>query len=779
MRLLRRRFAPTASRVDDAMTGGVGGGRDRTSGGAGARSRLRRILRSPTTAYTALAIAATAIIVVAVSSLAAVLIASWASRDVELRARLLYRSIHSQVAAGIAESPGDSLVSFLDQIAEDERILALGFCPQTGALRFATKEMPKSFACDTLPLHKTESFATRTDDGRPIEVAIFPMTAGHVSGHLVILRDLSYVSNREREVRFYATLTVLAVAIGFGLLTIAVLLASTRRWVRSVRSAIAEARGGEGRGAETVGEFPVSREIGALLAEFRVERKFAHGIHVEWSPATLHQLLEEELPRAQILVVSNREPYIHNRVDDAVTVQIPASGLVAALEPVMRACGGVWIAHGSGSADRETVDEHDHIRVPPGDGGYTLRRIWLTEEEQDGYYYGFANEGLWPLCHVAFVQPIFRESDWARYKAVNQRFADAVVEEAVSEDPIVLVQDYHFALLPRLIHQRLPKATIVAFWHIPWPNAETFGICPWREEIADGLLGATILGFHTQFHCNNFLEATDRFIESRIDRENNAVMFRGHETLIRPYPISIEWPPAALVGQASVADCRAAVQRQFGLPDDARIAVGVERFDYTKGILERLRAVDDLLARYPEWRGKFVLVQVAAPTRDKLDAYRDLRRQAVELADAINAKYADAGCKPVRLLVQHYDQVHIFELFRAADVGVVSSLHDGMNLVAKEFVAARDDEAGVLILSSFAGAAWELSEALIVNPYDTHGLANGIDAALRMSAAEQRERMRLMRDLVRQRNVYRWAAQMLLDAAWLRRREAVVAAARQ
>lgn len=746
---------------------------------AAARARVLRILNSPMTAYAGLAIVATSIIVVAVSSLAAVLIAGWASRDVELRARLLFRSIHSQVAAGIEANANDELAPFLNQIAEDERILALGFCPKTGALRFATKEMPKSLTCDALPLHKTESFATLVDDGHPIRVAVFPMTAGHISGHLLILQDLSYVSHREREVRFYAMFAVLAVAAGFGMLTIAVVLASTRRWARSMRSVIDDARSGERRQIRDHGEFPVSKEIGALLAEFRVERKFAQGIHVEWSPKTLHQLLDEELPQAKILVVSNREPYIHNRVDGKVTLQIPASGLVAALEPVMRACGGVWIAHGSGSADRETVDDRDHIRVPPGDGGYTLRRVWLSEEEQDGYYYGFANEGLWPLCHIAFVQPTFRESDWARYKEVNRRFADAVVEEAASDDPIVLVQDYHFALLPRLIRQRLPKATVIAFWHIPWPNAETFSICPWREEIAAGLLGSTILGFHTQFHCNNFLEATDRFLESRIDRENNAVMFGGHETLVRPYPISIEWPPAALAAQASVADCRAAVRRQFDLPDDVRVAVGVERFDYTKGILERLRAVDDLLARRPDWRGKFVLLQIAAPTRDKLGAYRELRKEAVELADEINAKYAEVGCQPIRLLVQHYDQIRIFELFRAADVCVVSSLHDGMNLVAKEFVAARDDEAGVLILSSFAGASWELSEALIVNPYDTHGVANGLDAALRMAPAEQRERMRLMRDLVRQRNVYRWAAQMLLDAAWLRRREAVVAAARR
>ena len=298
-----------------------------------------------------------------------------------------------------------------------------------------------------------------------------------------------------------------------------------------------------------------------------------------------------------MLVISNREPYIHNRADGKITLQTPASGLVSALEPVIRACGGTWIAHGSGSADRETVGPDDKIGVPPDAPSYTLRRIWITDEEQDGYYYGLANEGLWPLCHIAFVRPQFRESDWRLYEKINARFADAVAQEAKTEDPIVLVQDYHFALAPRMIRQRLPKATIITFWHIPWPNAETFSICPWKERIIDGLLGSTILGFHTQFHCNNFFETVDRFVESRIDREHASVISGGHETMVRAYPISIEWPPKALVGQPSIEDCRSQVRQALGIAPDIRLAVGIERFDYTKGILDRMKAVDDLLTR--------------------------------------------------------------------------------------------------------------------------------------------------------------------------------------
>jgi trehalose 6-phosphate synthase len=445
----------------------------------------------------------------------------------------------------------------------------------------------------------------------------------------------------------------------------------------------------------------------------------------------------------------------------------------------MRATGGTWVAHGSGAADREMVDATDGLMAPPDHPSYRLRRVWISEEEQDGYYYGFANEGLWPLCHIAFVRPTFRESDWLQYQAINRRFAEAVVQEARTEDPVILVQDYHFALVPRMIRELLPKATIVTFWHIPWPNAETFGICPWKDVIIEGLLGSTILGFHTQFHCNNFLETVDRFVESRIDREHSSVSLGGEETLVRAYPISIAWPPTGLAGQPSVEVCRAQVRAAHGLPPDTRIAVGIERFDYTKGILDRLRAVDVFLEQYPQWKGKFVFIQVAAPTRSKLPSYGRLQEEAHALTEEINARHGSDDYKPVHLLVRHHEPKEVFELFRAADFCVVNSLHDGMNLVAKEFVAARDDDQGVLVLSSFTGASRELSEALIVNPYNPAEVAAAFDQALEMPTLEQRERMRLMREHVRARNVYRWAGKMLTDAARTRQHQRIQDLARQ
>lgn len=731
--------------------------------------------RNPLTRYAALALAAALIMIAAIAPLASIMVEGWSQRDIELRARLVFRSIRDQVATGIAVKPDFDLIPFFERLTDDERILALGFCTEQGQLRYATKLLPKPVTCTKIKRDKSDTFATVADAGKRIHVSAFPITTGAVTGHLLVLHDLSYIDNRAREAQFYSVIALVGVAIGLGVLATAIVLSLMRAWARTIRSAVVDAQTGS-RDTTNLqrSEFPIGREVHAILAEMRLERRLADGIHVEWSPKTLHRLLKEELPGAEVLVVSNREPYIHNRTNGEIVLQIPASGLVAALEPVVRACGGTWIAHGSGSADRETADRNDRLRVPPASPTYSLRRVWLTDEEQEGYYYGLANEGLWPLCHIAFVRPVFRESDWAYYVRINERFADAVVSEATTDAPIVLVQDYHFALLPRMIRNRLPKATIITFWHIPWPNSETFSICPWREEIINGLLGSTILGFHTQFHCNNFIEATDRFIESRIDREHASVTLRGHETLIRPYPISIEWPPAALAEQAPIRECRDAVKQRLSLAADARIAVGIERFDYTKGILDRIRAIDNLLTRQPEWRGKLVFIQAAAPTRSKLDAYSAIQIEATQLAEEVNARHGSESYKPILLVIRHHEPAEVFELFRAADICVVSSLHDGMNLVAKEFVAARDDERGILVLSSFAGASRELSEALIVNPYDTHGMAEALVIALKMPEAEQRDRMRLMRDLVRQRNVYRWAAQMLLDAARLRRRDRVM-----
>jgi trehalose 6-phosphate synthase len=724
--------------------------------------------------YGAAAVGLIAVLVLAFAPLASMLVDAWSQRDLELRSKLLFNSIKDYVALQLAEGHGNELGAFFERLTEDEKLLALGYCDERGALRFATKLMPGTFSCEVLARADSSTFSTvESGVGRTL-VAAFPIDVRSAKGHLAVLHDMSFVESRSAQALFYWGLAIAGAGVAFISVAALFVFFLLRQWVHAVRQTI---RLGHGTSPLVTPPRTVpllGAELRQLIREVRHTPFSVEPIQVEWSPRTLQLLLAKELPGVEVLVVSNREPYIHNRTDSGIEMQIPASGLVAALEPVMRACGGTWIAHGSGSADRETVDSKDRVAVPPDDPAYTLRRVWLTDEEQDGYYYGMANEGLWPLCHISFVPPHFRESDWGTYQDVNRRFADAVAQEARREEPIILVQDYHFAVLPRLLKQRLPRATVLTFWHIPWPNAETFGICPWKEEIVGGLLGSTILGFHTQFHCNNFLETVDRFLEARIDRERGTVTFGGHETMIRPYPISIEWPPLALGKQNPVEECRRNVRARLGISDDTLLGVGVERFDYTKGVLNRIRAIDELLARHAEWRGKIVFVQAAAPSRSKLDSYRNLQEEALELARAVNAKYRDDGYEPIRLIIRHHEPDEVFELFRAADFCIVSSLHDGMNLVAKEFVAARDDEQGVLILSHFAGASRELSEALIVNPYDAHGLGEAVDQALRMPVNEQRERMRLMRAFVKERNVYRWAAQMLLDAARVRSRQRIL-----
>ena len=490
-----------------------------------------------------------------------------------------------------------------------------------------------------------------------------------------------------------------------------------------------------------------------------------------WSAARLRETLRTHLKGDRVIVLANREPCIHQHSPSGeVVVQHPASGLVTALEPVMRACSGVWVAHGSGSADRESSDAGGRLEVSTGDASYLLRRVWLSEEEEAGYYYGFANEALWPLCHQAHAHPVFRRTDWVQYQRVNQRFADAVADEAACDDPIVLVQDYHFALVPRMLRRRFPRATILTFWHIPWPNVERFAICPYQNELLEGLLGSSIVAFQTPRYCHNFLESADRTLEVRVEKDELGVVRQQRTTLVRAYPISIEWPAR---WNATVPDshvCRDQVRAELSLPADSKLVVSVDRMDYTKGMEERLLTIERTLERWPADAGPLTFVQVGAPSRTRIERYRELGDKVRTEVARLNARFGHGLYQPVTLIDRHCEPPEVFRLYRAADVCYVSSLHDGMNLVAKEFIAARDDERGVLMLSRFTGAARELTEAVVVNPYDLEGVADTLRVALRMSPTEQHERMRALRAQVAEFNVYRWAGRMLLDATRLRQR---------
>jgi trehalose 6-phosphate synthase len=695
----------------------------------------------------------------------------WFESDLASRSRLAVAAATQSLRTNWQVEPA-LLQKTLADITRDERIMGAAACTAEGKLLAATDGYPAAFSCRSLLERRHNEGAAfaphwaMTSDlpsGR-VHLSVTPLDNSEASGLVALVHDLSYLGRREATTRNILFAAFFVLSVSASLVTLIALRLSWRNWTLELRQALL------GNGSN---EFqPLIRDVRSLAARLARERD-QRGQAGLWSPARLRATLDQYLGGERLVVLANREPYVHEKIDGGVSVLHPASGLVTALEPVMRACSGVWVAHGSGSADRQTVDRHDRVRVPPGDESYSLRRVWLDEAEEQGYYYGFANEGLWPLCHVAHTRPVFRTEDYAHYVAVNRRFADAVCDEVDTSDPIVLVQDYHFALAPRMIRERLPRATIISFWHIPWPNAERLGICPWREELISGLLGSSVVGFHTQQHCNNFIDAVDAFMESRIDRESNAVIQRKRRTLVRPYPISIEWPVRWLSDCTPVAQAKLAVRARLGLAADALLGVGVDRLDYTKGIEERFGAVDALLTHYPQFRGRFTFVQLAAPSRSKIARYRELSDRVETLALEINSKWGSAGYQPIVLLRSHHEPAVVFEFYRAADLCYVSSLHDGMNLVAKEFVAARDDEEGVLVLSQFTGAARDLTEALIVNPYDVRQASDALAVALGMPKEEQRERLRSMRQIVSEFNVYRWAGRMLVDAAELRRKERI------
>ncbi len=701
---------------------------------------------------------------------------AWFEKDVSLRAELAVNGARQALIAHWREEQRKALRGLLTEITHDERIMAAAACGPDLALLASTVDFPARFRCRELGAHVRPAV-----DSPPATwaawktVASLPGGRVHVSaipvldqeqalGFVVLVHDLSYVERRGAKARQFLLLAFGVLAVAASVVTVVAARLAWRGWTNELRRLL---KGGRQRP-----EFqPLLRDVRELVERISAEKE-ADNQGGAWTPQRLKHTLNRYLHGEKVIIVANREPYIHERVSGGgVTVRHPASGLVTALEPVMRACSGVWIAHGSGSADQETSDRHGRLWVPPGEESYLLRRVWLSAEEEKGYYYGFANEGLWPLCHIADTRPIFRSEDWTYYHAVNQKFAEMVCAEADSEDPIVLVQDYHFALASRLIRERLPRSTLIMFWHIPWPNSERFGICPWRNELLEGMLGSSILGFHTQFHCNNFLDAVDRFMEARIDREQNAVVHRGRSTLVRPYPISIDWPSRWLKTVPSPVECRAAVFAELNLAPDALLGVGVDRLDYTKGVEERLLAVERLLERFPALRGRFTFVQLAAPSRTAIERYRRLNESVERVAARINERFAQGAYRPVVILRAHHEPPTVFRYYRAADLCYVSSLHDGMNLVAKEFIAAREDERGVLILSQFTGAARELTEALIVNPYDLDEASSALATALNMSVEEQQDRMRAMRAFVAEFNVYRWAGRMLVDAARLRSRD--------
>lgn len=600
-----------------------------------------------------------------------------------------------------------------------------------------------------------------------------PLTVGDKPTHvLTLLYDVDYITERVQRLLINSFWRALIQAFLISLTTFFVIyfnvvtpIKKTTQWIRRIRkgepSRPLNAREQLLLGPLALEITQMAKSLTMARAAAEEEARLRYSSESRWTPERLKEFVRLKLEDHPLFVVSNREPYMHIKNDNKkIECIVPASGLVTALEPVLNACGGTWVAQGSGNADRETVDKHDRIKVPPEEPKYTLRRVWVDKDLEEGFYSGFSNEGLWPLCHIAHTRPIFRGKDWADYKEVNKKFAQTVVQEIDGvSNPYILIQDYHFALLPGLIKTLKPDAKIAIFWHIPWPNPESFGICPWRKELLQGMLGADLIGFHTQFHCNNFMESVDRFLESRIDYEHFTISREGHTTLIKPFPISINFESAG-EGEVKETETKETLLKKHGIQAQY-LGVGVDRLDYTKGILERFRAIENLLENHASFRGKFTFVELGAPSRTMIPKYKEFIDEITKEVERINTKYKTKNWQPILLLMKHHSHKDILPFYKAADVCLVTSLHDGMNLVAKEFISARNDEQGVLILSQFTGASRELQDSLIVNPYDIGQTSQAIKSALEMPKEEQVKRMKHMREIVKSNNIYRWAGELV------------------
>jgi len=703
--------------------------------------------------------------------------------DVERRAEMLGESLVGNVERLLNTGSDKELQRLVQRFGNREHLLGVVIYDRKGLLVAITPELAKALTVSPPPLtqaitqgHQESSFVRL--GSVPVHILALPLRRqDEILGGLAVVHDVSYIRTQSLLVWRQAFFRVLAQVFLIVLITLLMIrwsitgpIARAALWMRALRTGKVSFR----QEVPDLAMFrPLAREVATMAESLNHARNAAENEarlreagESMWTADRLSVQLRTRLDDGRLFVVSNREPYMHQRNGKAIDVVVPPSGLVTALEPVLNACDGTWIAHGSGNADAEVVDAHDRLRVPPEDPRYSLRRVWLTKEEEEGYYYGFANEGLWPLCHIAHTRPLFRAADWQCYQDVNRKFTAAVLQEIENvTKPVVLVQDYHFALLPRLIKEKRPDARVAIFWHIPWPNPEAFGICPWQRQLVDGLLGADLIGFHIQSHCNNFLQTVDRVVESRVDWEHFSVLRQDHRTMVRPFPISValtDDDAGKNKDQGSNYLERSALLRGLGV-EATFMGIGVDRVDYTKGILERFLAIERFLEKYPSYQGKFTFVQIGAPSRTHIKRYHDLLAEVEAEAERINWRFQSGNWKPIVFLKRQHSHQEIEPYYRAADLCLVTSLHDGMNLVAKEFLAARRDERGVLILSQFTGAARELRDALLVNPYDIDQTAEAIRAALEMEPEDKQLRVHRMRKIIKEHNIYRWAGNLITE----------------
>jgi trehalose-6-phosphate synthase len=709
--------------------------------------------------------------------------------DLEHRAEVLGESLAGNVERSWGSGSEADLQRLVQRFGNREHLLGVAVYDRRGNLVAMTPELGKLVTATPPTVTKAISESREQSSfvrlaGQPTHILALPLDRqNEIVGGLAVVHEASYIRQQTLRVWREAFQRVLAQVFLIVLITVLIVrwsiagpIARAAQWMRALRTGRVSSR-------EKIPDLdlfrPLAREVATLAESLNQARNAAENearlrdaSESMWTADRLSVQVRTRLAGSRLFVLSNREPYIHQRNGKAIDVVVPPSGLVTALEPVLNACDGTWIAHGSGDADVEVVDSSDRLRVPVEDPRYSLRRVWLRKDQEEGYYYGFANEGLWPLCHIAHTRPIFRAADWRHYQEVNQKFTDAALEEIDHiPNPVILVQDYHFALLPRLIKEKRPDARVAIFWHIPWPNPEAFGICPWQRQLVDGLLGADLIGFHIQSHCNNFLQTVDRTVESRVDWEHFSVLRQDHRTAVHPFPISVDLSPEDESAENATQGLnyleRSSLLRGLGV-EATFLGIGVDRVDYTKGILERFLAVERFLEKCSNYQGKFTFVQVGAPSRTHIKRYHDLLAEVEAEAERINWRFQTSKWKPIVFLKRQHSHAEIAPYYRAADLCLVTSLHDGMNLVAKEFVATRHDERGVLVLSQFTGAARELRDALLINPYDIDEVADAIRHALEMAPEEKQLRMHRMRKIIKEHNVYRWAGNLITELCEVR-----------
>ncbi len=710
-------------------------------------------------------------------------------KELVKRAEVLGESLVGNIERSLEKGTPRELQRMAQRFGNREHLAGIVICDPSGAVLAVTPALSQQFnGCPETVTHAMARDASQktfvTSKDLLLHIYGLPVhgQGTEIAGGVAIVDDASYIEQAGRGMWRQTFLRVLMEALIIALSTLLILRWSITGPVMRAAQWMHALRTGRTPSHPDVPDLfrPIAHEVTTFAHSLKqarsaaeTEARLREAGESRWTAERLAAHVRTRLGGSRLIVVANREPYMHRRKGKSVEMIVPASGLVTGIEPILRTCDGTWVAHGAGDADRDTVDKNDCLRVPPDDPRYTLRRVWLSKEEEEGYYYGFANEGLWPLCHIAHTRPTFRGSDWTHYVQVNQKFADAVLEEISDANaPVVLAQDYHFALLPRMIKEKRPDVPVAIFWHIPWPNPEVFGICPTQRELLDGLLGADLVGFHIQSHCNHFMQTVDRALESVVDWEHFSIRRHDHHTVVRPFPISVEVPETneskpSVAGIDIASIERNALLKELGI-DALYLGLGVDRVDYTKGILERLHAVERFLEKYPSYQGKFTFIQIGAPSRTHIKRYHDLFAEVEMEAERINWRFQAEQWKPIVFLKRQRSHEELQRFYRAADVCMVTSLHDGMNLVAKEYLVARDDEQGALILSCFTGAARELKDALLVNPYDIDQMAQAVHVTLEMSSAEKKNRMQRMRAVVREHNVYWWAGNLMAELCSVR-----------